>query len=245
MNTQDFTQFEPVPYLLEKAKETDIPLIYLNKIPNIDPNLPTVFLLIGPSGSGKDAISDSLYKSDHIIRATTATSRARRMDENEPEERHIWMRVQRKDETLEEYDAHLISEYGLVEHDRHFGGLYGLPYSSLESALSRGIPLVRTEVKGVKTIVNFLKGKMNCVVVFIVAESFSQIWDRISTRNNIEERKETALSEVKEAPHTSNYYLFNPELYNGKPGLPQAQEALRQLIMLYSEHGDKKTTNSY
>ncbi len=236
MNRDLASQYEPVPYLLGKAEKTDIPLIYLNKKPHIDSTLPTVFMLIGPSGSGKDSISDPLYKDGLIVRATTGTSRPRRIEEQEPEERHIWMRQQRADETLEEYDAHLVAEYGLIEHDRHFGGLYGLPYSSLEKALRLGTPLIRTEVKGVKTITKYLEGKMNCVVVFIVSESLDQIWQRIANRNNIAERKQTALEEIKEAPSVAHYYLFNPVEFEGSPGLEQAQDALKKLIMIYSDH---------
>lgn len=234
MNSQDFAQYEPVPFLLEKAEKTEIPLIYLNKKPEINPDLPIVFILIGPSGSGKDTISDSLYSEGVVVRATTATGRPRREEEGEPEERHIWMRTKREDETVEAYDANLIKEYNLIEYDRHFGNLYGLPLASLEKAMQNGTPLIRTEPRGAKTICTFLEGKANCIVVFIVPESFKQVWARALNRVNFEERKEKAVHEVKEAPEISNFYLFNPEVFNGSAGLPQAQQALIQLIRSYA-----------
>jgi guanylate kinase len=233
MNAHNFSEFEPVPYLLEKAEKTDIPLIYLNRKPKINPLLPTVFILIGPSGSGKDTVSDVLYLDETIIRATTATSRARRIEEGEPAERHIWMRSQKDTETTDEYDRNLVQEYQLVEYDRHFGNLYGLPLSSLETAMMKGIPLIRNEPRGAKTICKFMKDKANCIVVFIIPESFEQVWQRAEGRVNFEERKLKSIEEVKEAPEVSHYYLFNPIEYNNRPGLPQAQEALRKLIKQY------------
>ncbi len=240
MNYLDPVEYEPVPYLLDKAKKTDIPLIYLNKEPEIFSGKPLVFFLIGPSGSGKDSLAGPLFESGDVVHAVTATSRMIRNEEDPA--RYVWMRQQRENESEQDYDKNLIKEYNLIEHDRHFSNLYGLPAQELERAMQQKTPpLIRTEPRGVRSILNYLKDKASCVVIFIVPESFAQVWERAQDRVDFNERKWKAVEEVQEAPFISNYYIFNPVEFNGTAGLPQAQESLKKLIMIYSNHVNKKT----
>lgn len=234
MNTDLFSQYEPIPYLLTHAEKTDIPLVYVNKQPELDPSLPTLFVVSSPGGGGKNAISDPLIKEGVLFQSRTATTRARRVHEGEAEDKYIWMRSKQENETDEEYWQHLISEYELVEHMHFNGFFYGIPFPELQNTMAKGPTVLLIEPHGVVVLREALKGKANLIVIFIVPESYAQLWERMKLRENPEQRLQISVKEIKEAPQNADFYLFNPLEYNGQPGLPQAQESLRQLVLRYS-----------
>jgi len=226
-----YPSYTPPDFLFKDVAKTEFPLIYKNKPLDFILDLPLVIIHLGPSGAGKDVSAELALADGVVVHAVTATSRLRRVAENESDSKYVWMRQKRTGESLEEYDAHLIQEYELIEHDRHFGGLYGLPKQSIHDALKIGIPLIRTEPRGAKTIISKLKNEFNFVVTFVVPESFEQLISRIEKRGNIEERITKAVEEIEEAPEVTNYYLYNPVEYNGRPGLAQIQQSFRDLIL--------------
>lgn len=223
--------YNPRDFLLHNAQETQYPLIYLNKEPAIKPGFPLVLLHLGPSGAGKDATAEVLLEKGIVVHAVTATSRMRRVDEDESESKYIWMRQRYENESEEEYDRNLIVEYDLIEHDRHFGGLYGLPKQSLYDAARRGIPMIRTEPIGAQTIINKLQNEFNFVVTFVVPESFEQLMQRIVKRGNVQDRLTKAAHEIEQAPAVTNYYLYNPVDYYGQSGLKRVQESFEMLVL--------------
>lgn len=230
MDSNYFHEFEPISYLIEKAKKTDIELVYLNKEPDIIPDKPVVFLIIGPGGSGKDTVTKPLINDGTLLQSRTATTRDCRVDEGESFERYVWMRKKTELESDDIYLRSLILEYGLIEHNKFNGFVYGIPLSELETTMSKGTAVLLIDPHGVKVISEALYGKATIVVVFIVPENYEQLWERIKNRENPEQRLSISRDEIESAPRTSHYYLFNPVIYNNTPGLPQAQNALRKLV---------------
>lgn len=226
----EMSKFDPQKYLIEKAQVTELPLIYLNREINFKVGLPTVLLHTGPSGSGKDSTISPVFDKVAAVHAVTATSRSRRTGENEPEDKYIWMRGKRDEESNEEYDLDLIKEYDLVEHFRHSGNFYGLPRASLFDALKKGFPVVRTDTNGVKGILSSLSDEFNIIVTYVVPESYELLWERIYMRDNAEIRIKKTVEEIEEAPRIANYYVYNPVNYDGQSGLKVAQDSLEKLI---------------
>jgi guanylate kinase len=237
LSQADQKKYDPQS-LLKNAVETDFPLIYLNKKPNFLAGLPLVIIHLGPSGGGKDATIDSLLNEGVLVHSVTATSRERRVADSESESKYVWMRQQRVDETEEEYHANLIKEYDLIEYDKHFSALYGLPKSSVYAALQKGVPVIRTEPRGAATIIQKLENEINFVVTFVVPEDYQTLWSRIYNRFSPIERIEKAVEEIRDAPGVAHYFVFNPIEFNGQPGLPQVQNSLKMLVnMLHAQNG--------
>lgn len=84
-----------------------------------------------------------------------------------------------------------------------------------------------------------MKDKVNMITIFIVPDSYEQVWKRIQGRGNEEERMETSIGYAVEAPNFTNYYLHNTE-YPGqyrrdysKNGLVLAQNSFKELVRMY------------
>jgi len=233
---ESFELYNPLTYLIEPSIPTQIHGVYkVLEHPPIDITKPIVFIIIGPSGAGKDTLADHLVLKGLVNKLTTATSRKRRIEQGEPEDAYIWMREKkREDESDEEYYANLIIEYNLIEHDGHHGSVYGLPYSSLENRTKKP-SLIRTENKGLKTIMEKLQADYNIISVFIVPDNYEILLSRIQGRGNLELRMAKSVEEVKEARELVNYVILNgdnpeDEKYYGDGAL-KAKTGIQKLVM--------------
>jgi len=213
--------------LLKDAQKTDNPLVFQNPLlpVSLDPGKPNIIVVFGGSGSGKDTVIKTAKEKGLVNWVITATSRLRRVKDDEPDDTYIWMRQIKEGETEEEYYKNLIREYGLIEHDFHNGKLYGLEESKLVEAIGKGIALLRMDHTGTRTIRKMMGEKANILSVFVVPDSLEQIWERTQGRGADEKRFQEAIDQILLAPTLANFYLHNPD---GKAG--QAQEAFEWLV---------------
>ena len=216
---------DPVKLLIYASLKTDIPNVYLFKKPIIQPRLPFLFIISGPSGSGKETSVANIEKEGICKRIVSATTRKIRPNENPND--YFWMREKRANETEKMYEENLIKEYELIESDMHHGEVYGLPKSSLNSINSEVSGIIHTENNGAKTLIKELGSKFNIVCIFVIAESYEILWERMKDRNNKVIRLEKSVEEIKDAKNIANYFLLN------NSSIEDLQRSMQNLIRIY------------
>lgn len=199
-------QVDPLK-VLNKATPTEIPNVFVLRGVEIDPNKPTIIIISGPSGAGKETAVEDFEKSGEMKRIVSATTRPRRPNENEAD--YVWMRSKRDDESQEDYVEALVREYGLVEHNLHNNSVYGLPERSLALATLSNPGIIHTENNGAKTLLDILKDRFNIVVVFVLPENYEMLWERMINRNDKEVRLKKGIEEIADSPNIANYYILN------------------------------------
>lgn len=176
----------------------------------INVDKPFVFLFIGPSGSGKDTITDQLKLDTQFEVIQTATTRKRRVGENEPEDAYVFMRDKLSSEIQTEYYNNLIREYDLIEYDLHIGNLYGVPRRSLYKIKENGKHAISDlESAGAHTLKLTLANDFNVIVFSVVPEKLSDIIDVASKRENKNERIVHSINEIVKGKTIADYYVYN------------------------------------
>lgn len=233
----DDLRFEPQGYLLSSARHTEQPALFCNLDPVFEANKPLLICLIGPSGSGKDSIIRPLLESGEIREALAATSRSRRVNvantPDEPEDKYIWLRQQGETESFEEYRQALVQEYSLVEHEVNNGFVYGLPLASLQDALQNSVTVLVNDNFAYRQIRSVVGDSANCLCVFVVPDSFDQLWQRVRIRENGKQRLLDAVRFIKDAPNVAHYYIHNAST---EGGLEAAQSAMHSIIQLHTSY---------
>ncbi|MDR0741985.1 MAG: guanylate kinase [Puniceicoccales bacterium] len=161
---------------------------------------PTLFILSGPSGVGKDTVARRLLQkvgAKNLKRMVTTTTRQPREGEMDGIDYHFIDR----EEFLRRIERSEFLEYANV----HRNYYYGSPRADVESTLSAGInALLVIDVAGVKQILR-QKNNFRTVTIFIAPKSLDELKQRIAgrgteTAESIAKRLQTAENEIKMAP---------------------------------------------
>jgi len=217
---------------------------FLNVYKNIplekDYEKPPVILLSGLSGSGKDTVLKPLVQEGLLSHVVTATTRARRVENGEPESAYVWMREQREDEDENIYHKALIKEYELIEHSFHYGNFYGLPLFSIKRDMS-SIPVVRTDINGVNSLRKILpEYGFRTISVGVLATSWQECYESILNRDC--EKEHQARERIIEDFYNTekylnniNYFIVNSRepLGSGITGLDISISGLRNIVRRY------------
>lgn len=153
-----------------------------------------VFIVAGPSGSGKDTLFKELFKKRPDIRfSISSITRPMRVGEVEGEKYNFITRE--KFESMLENDE-------LLEYNVYIGNYYGTPKGPVIDAVEKGQDiLIEVDVNGAKAI----REKMpEAVSIFIMPPSYAELKRRLSGRGTeseevIEKRMHESLSEIKRA----------------------------------------------
>ena len=153
-----------------------------------------VFIVAGPSGSGKDTLLKELFKKRPDIRfSISSITRPMRVGEVEGEKYNFITRE--KFESMLENDE-------LLEYNVYIGNYYGTPKGPVIDAVEKGQDiLIEVDVNGAKAI----REKMpEAVSIFIMPPSYAELKRRLSGRGTeseevIEKRMHESLSEIKRA----------------------------------------------
>ncbi|MFC2018037.1 guanylate kinase [Chloroflexota bacterium] len=157
--------------------------------------MPSLFVLSGPSGAGKDAVLQGMKDAGlAFYHAITMTTRPQRAGERDGVDYHF---------TSEEYFKDMIERDDLLEWAEVYGHRYGVPRQSVEQALGRGEDvIVKVDVQGAKTIKERMPGAM---LLFLTTSSREEQEERLKGRSTesaaeLELRLATFHDEMKSLP---------------------------------------------
>ena len=169
-------------------------------------NKGSIFVISGPSGSGKDTILVKLFeKQPELCFSISSITRNMRDGEVEGEKYHFISREEFED---------LIKNDMLLEYNEFVGNYYGTPRLPVEEAINCGKDMViEVDVNGAKQI----RSKMPEVVsIFIMPPSYEELKRRLTGRGTdakevIESRLKMALDEINRAKEY-DYIVVNDKI---------------------------------
>lgn len=165
----------------------------------------SLFIISGPSGTGKGTVCNELVKEENIFLSISATTRDKRLGEQEGVT-YFYM-------TKEQFED-MIKEDMMLEYAKYNGNYYGTPKAAVERMLKEGKNVIlEIEAQGALKV----KEKMpEAIMIFIVPPSIGELRKRLSNRGRedaeeIEKRIEVAKWEFSQCPKY-NYVLVNDNL---------------------------------
>lgn len=165
-----------------------------------------IFIISGPSGSGKDTLLKELFKKFPEIKfSISSVTRDMREGETEGEKYNFISRSK-----FEE----MIKNDELLEYNVYVGNYYGTPKKPVLQAAEKGDDIViEVDVNGAKSIRSKLP---QAISIFIMPPSFEELERRLSCRGTetkevIAERMNSALSEIQRAVEY-DYIVVNDDI---------------------------------
>ena len=165
-----------------------------------------IFVVSGPSGSGKDTLLSQLFKKCPEIKfSISSVTRPMRAGEKEGEKYNF---ISRKE--FEE----MLQRDELLEHNVYVGNYYGTPKAPVLNASKNGEDIIiEVDVNGAKQIREKLP---QAVSIFIMPPSFAELEKRLSGRGTeteevIAERMNSALFEIERATEY-DYIVVNDDI---------------------------------
>lgn len=168
-------------------------------------NKGVLFIISGPSGTGKGTVCNELVSKGDIFLSISATTRDKRAGEEEGVTYYF-----KSKETFEK----MISNGEMLEWACYSGNYYGTPKAEVEKMLAAGKNVIlEIEPQGALTV----QSKMpEAVLIFILPPSIKALKERLVTRgreneSQISERLDAAIWEFEQA-HKYDYIVENDNL---------------------------------
>ncbi|MCQ2455317.1 MAG: guanylate kinase [Clostridia bacterium] len=169
-------------------------------------NKGNLFIISGPSGSGKDTVLAKVFEECPKLKFSISTITRPMREGEKPDGKYRFVSV-------EEFE-NMIKNDMLLEYNNFVGNYYGTPRKYVEDNLNGGYDvLVEVDVNGAKLI----REKMpEAISLFICPPSFEVLKARLSGRGTesaelVEKRLEAALGEISRAKEF-DYVIINDKL---------------------------------
>lgn len=168
-------------------------------------NKGVLFIISGPSGTGKGTVCSELIKKGDIFLSISATTRDKRLGEEDGVTYHF-----KSKEAFEK----MIADGDMLEWAQYSGNYYGTPKAEVEKMLASGKNVIlEIEPQGALSV----QAKMpEAVLIFIIPPSITELKSRLITRGReneeqIAERLGAAVWEFEQA-HKYDYIVENDNL---------------------------------
>lgn len=164
-----------------------------------------LFVMSGPSGTGKGTVCNELLRTENIFLSVSATTRGIRKGEVDG----VTYNYMYKEEFESLIDAGEMLEYAVYN-----GNYYGTPKRNVEKMLDQGTNvLLEIEPQGALSVKEQFP---EAVLIFIIPPSMEELKRRLKERGRedneqINERLKTAVWEFEQAPKYS-YIVVNDDL---------------------------------
>ncbi len=141
---------------------------------------PRLFIVSGPSGSGKGTLlSDLRLRHPEIFYSISATTRAPREGLEQDGIHYYFL-------TYEKFEA-MIAENAFIEYKRYCGNIYGTPRKPVEDALGEGRSVIlEIETEGMREAYSQYP---DAVTIFIAPPSLEVLGQRLRGRQSEDEEK--------------------------------------------------------
>lgn len=165
-----------------------------------------IFIVSGPSGSGKDTILRELFKSNKSLSFSISSTTRPMREEDKAEKKYDFISRAAFEELIEKDE--------LLEYNEYAGNYYGTPKVQVLNATEQGTDIIiEVDVNGA---FNIRKKMPEAVSIFIMPPSFKELERRLKGRGSesvevIEKRMSNALGEIERASEY-DYIVVNDNI---------------------------------